>query len=63
MENEQTALRLAVLAADNLLGQLEAHQENTGEHLEAEDQSIVDAAKADLETARAALKLSEEMDK
>lgn len=49
-------LRRALLAADNLLSELDAHQDMTGEHLEAEDQAVVDGAKEDMAYARAALK-------
>ena len=51
----EAALRLALNAADNILAQLEAHSENIGEHLEPEDQAIVDGAKQDLAQARARL--------
>lgn len=46
------ALERALRAFDNVLGQLEAHQENTGEQLESEDQAVVRAAKQDADFAR-----------
>lgn len=41
-------LRRALVAAENIMDQLEAHQDTTQEHLEPEDQAVVDAAKVDL---------------
>lgn len=47
------ALGRAVLAGSNLYSELEAHQQNTGIELEADDQAIVDGALKDLEYANA----------
>ena len=51
----QIALRRALVAAGNILCELEAHCENTGEDLELEDQAVVFGAKQDLEFARTVL--------
>jgi hypothetical protein len=42
------AVREALDLADNFLGMLDAHSENMREYLEADDQAVVDAWKADL---------------
>jgi hypothetical protein len=56
MTNLAEALRRAVQAGNNLLSELEAHEENTGEPLIEEDRAVVMGAKADLEFARTALR-------
>lgn len=49
------ALALAILAGRNLYTELEAHQENTGEYLGAEDECVVLGAKEDLDHAEQVL--------
>jgi hypothetical protein len=55
MSELEDALRRAILGGDNLLAELEAHQENTGELLDDEGQVVVECAWRDLAVARAAL--------
>lgn len=62
-DEEREAIALIKLSFENVVGQLEAHQENVGEHLEAEDQSVVDAAKADFARGLAHLNRQQEPDR